>query len=552
MATPQLWNHNPVPALPAKEEWVLSEQLYARARDRGDDAFLSVDGGPSITYREALHRSERLAAGLAELGVKKGDRVLLVMDNSAELILSWFAINLLGAVEVPMNVANQGNSLVHVFNNSAAEVAVVDDRYLAVVVEAAPKLACLRRVVLRGGLVPPMPWDAYSFDDVSSSSEAFSRADVSYRDTGAIMYTSGTTGPAKGVVMPHAHMYLFARHVVEGLRLTKDDVYMVCLPLFHANAQLMQVYAALLVGAKVAVYERFSASAWIEQIRASGATVSSLLGVMAQFIYSQRSTPRDRAHGLRRMVTIPLPSVIADDFEHRFDVTCIEAYGMTEICLPLYRPLDGTLRPGSCGKPLTDWFEVELVNPETDEPVEVGQVGEIVVRPKSAFTTFTEYHAMPERTVEAWRNLWFHTGDAGRRDEDGHFYFVDRAADRIRKRGENITAYDIEVVLCEYPGVVEAAVIGVPASEGEDDIKAVVVMSPEVSFEPVKLMDHCVPRLPYFAVPRYVEAVPELPKTSNGKILKRTLRAHRDPAAEWDREVHGFRVSRKKAEPSHA
>lgn len=234
------------------------------------------------------------------------------------------------------------------------------------------------------------------------------------------------------------------------------------------------------------------------------------------------------------MVTIPMPSVIARDFEDRFGTTCVEAYGMTETCLPMYRPMDEPLRPGSCGKVLSEWFEVAILDPETDEPLPAGQVGEIVVRPRSAFTTFTGYHAMPDRTVEAWRNLWFHTGDSGLRDEDGYFYFADRTADRIRRRGENITAYDIEVVLSEFPEVLEAAVIGVPASEGEDDIKAVVVTDPDAAVDPAALLEHCRPRLPYFALPRYLEVVSELPKTANGKVLKRVLRDNRTPENEYD------------------
>ena len=535
-----------------KEQWLLPIHLRARAHDSKDRVFLTVDGATQITYGEMLVRAERMAAGLARLGVSKGDRVLLVMDNSAELITSWFAINLLGAVEVPMNVANRGNSLAHVFNNSQAQVAVVDACYLDGVAQAAKRLEALRTVVVHGGVPQEMPWDWQMFDAVANCADPLPDVELSYRDTGAIMYTSGTTGPAKGVVMPHAHMFLFARHVVEGLEITQKDVYMVCLPLFHANAQLMQIYAALLVGAKVALYSRFSASSWLRQIAESGATVSSLLGIMAQFIYNQAPSSNDQAHSLRRMVTIPLPSVIARSFERRFGVTCIEAYGMTEICLPLYRPMDEPLRPGSCGKPLADWFDIQIVDPDTDEPVRVGEVGEIVVRPKGAYTTFTEYQAMPERTVEAWRNLWFHTGDAGRCDEDGYFYFVDRTNDRIRKRGENVTAYDIEVVLCEYPGVVEAAVVAVPAAEGEDDIKAVVVLAPDVCLDPVKLVDHCVPRLPYFSIPRYVEVRQDLPKTPSGKILKRELRADRDPASEWDRELIGYQINRTKAESSNA
>jgi crotonobetaine/carnitine-CoA ligase len=521
--------------LPPKDTWAVPTQLYARAHRTPDKVFITAEDGESLTFAQTLTRAERTAAGLAALGVKQGDRVVLVMDNSPDLVVTWFAVNLLGGVEVPMNVANQGNSLAHVFNNSGAEVAVVDDRHVAGVVGSGPALENLRYLVVRGGSVPTeVDWQCHTLEDVATCTAPFEPVEVSYSDTGAIMYTSGTTGPAKGVVMPHAHMYLFARHLVDNLRLTEDDVHMVCLPLFHANAQLMQAYASLIAGARIAIYPRFSASAWSRQIVECGATVTSLLGIMAQFIHNQPPSKIDRAHKVTRMVTIPLPSVIADDFERRFGVTCVEAYGMTETCLPMYRPIDEPLRPGSCGKVLSDWFEVAIVDPETDEPLPTGEVGEIVVRPRSPFTTFSGYHAMPDRTVEAWRNLWFHTGDAGRCDQDGYFYFADRTADRIRRRGENVTAYDIEVVLTELPQVLEAAVIGVPASEGEDDIKAVIVTEPGCFVDPAQILEHCRPRLPYFALPRYLEVVSELPKTGNGKVLKRLLRAHRVTDDEWD------------------
>ncbi|GFG53523.1 ATP-dependent acyl-CoA ligase [Mycolicibacterium agri] len=503
-------------------------------------------GGDSLTYAELLALSERRAAGLAALGVSKGDRVLLIMDNSIDMVVCWFAINLLGAVEVPVNTANRGPSLVHVANNSGATVAIIDARHAAALVDVAGELTALRTAVVRGG-VPDLPWATIGLPDLDASPGAPPEVEVTYRDPASIIYTSGTTGPAKGVVVPHGHMHTFAAHVVEQLRIGEDDVYYICLPMFHANAQFMQVLPCLMTGAEVVLADAFSASRWLEDLRASGATVTSLLGVMAQYVFNQPATPHDADHHVRRMITIPLPTVVAEDFERRFDTTCVEAYGMTEICLPIYRPIDEPLRPGSCGKALDEWFEVAVVDPDTDEPVPDGAAGEIVVRPRYPFTTFLNYHAMPDRTVEAWRNLWFHTGDAARRDADGYYYFLDRLKDRIRRRGENITTYDVEVALTELPEIEEAAVIAKPAQEGEDDIKAYLVVAEDVSPpDPVAVLSHCVTRLPYFAVPRYLEFIGELPKTPTGKVLKRTLRAATaEPcAAEWDREQAGWTVRR--------
>ena len=527
-----------------RESFTLPTFLREAAAAHSDKVCVRAMSGEKLTYAELLELVERRAAGLEALGVSKGDSVLLLMDNSVDLVVCWFAVNLLGAVQVPANTASRGPSLAHIANNSGAKVAIIDTRYAAALDGVAGELTTVTTAVVRGEQVQ-LPWRTVTLADVDDTDGRPTEVQVSYRDPAAIIYTSGTTGPAKGVVVPHAHMHTFAAHVVEQLGIVSDDVYYICLPLFHANAQFMQVLPCIMTGAEMVLADAFSASGWLDDLRACGATVTSLLGVMAQYIFNRPASAADVDHGVRRMVTIPMPAVIAEDFERRFATTCIEAYGMTEICLPLYRPAGEPLRPGSCGKALDEWFEVAIVDPDTDEPLPDGEAGEIAVRPRYPFTTFLEYHAMPARTVEAWRNLWFHTGDAAYRDADGFYYFLDRLNDRIRRKGENVTAYDIEVALTELPEIVESAVIAKPATEGEDDIKAYLVI--EDGFEApdlVAVLAHCVKRLPYFAVPRYLEITTELPKTPTGKVLKRTLRASETSSAEWDRESAGWTVKR--------
>jgi carnitine-CoA ligase len=528
---------------PDKKDWTLAATLRNSAAARPGQVAVRSMRGEKLTYAEVLARAEARAAGLIELGVRPGDRVVLMMDNSVEMLLTWFAINLAGAVEVPSNTANRGRSLQHVIENCGASIAVIDAGYAEVFAEIHGDVPALRTVLVNGPLAD-LPWPVRELATVAGEPGTVPLEPATYRNPAAIMYTSGTTGPAKGVVVSHGHMYTFARHVVEQLEISPDDVYYVCLPLFHGNAQFMQVYASMIASAEIVLAEAFSASNWLREVYECGATVSSLLGVMAQYIYNQPPSELDNRHRVRRMVTIPLPAVIAEDFEARFGTTCVEAYGMTEVCLPIYRPKGEPLRPGSCGKSLDDWFEVAIVDPDTDERLPDGEVGEIVVRPRSPFTTFSGYHAMPERTVEAWRNLWFHTGDAGRRDAEGYYYFVDRIKDRIRRKGENITTYDIEVALMEIPEVLEAAVVAKPAPDGEDDIKAYLVTATRTALDPVAVLRHCAGRLPYFAVPRYVELIPELPKTPSGKILKRELRTRNGSDAEWDRETAGWTVRR--------
>ncbi|MGW5152390.1 AMP-binding protein [Rhodococcus koreensis] len=523
--------------------WTVGAQLQLRAAGRGDSPFLEFHDGYTATYADALERSREVAAGLDLLGVAKGDTVALLMENRPEIVYAWFGANLLGAIEVAINPANRGMTLEHPLNNCAARVLIVEASLLPHVMAVSAGLKHLETVVVvdQEPVADPdaYPWRVVPYSMLLESGSIQTLPEVAFHDPGAIMYTSGTSGPAKGVLMSHAHMYMLGRHVADQLEVTDGDTYMICLPLFHANAQFMQLYVALQVGARVMIHRRFSATRWVQQLRDCGATVTSLLGVMAQFLYAQPRTEHDADNPVERLLCLPVPGPIAVDFEVRFGARCVEAYGSTEAGLPIFRPLGELIRPGSCGTVLSDWYDVILVDPETDLPVEIGEVGEILVRPRVSFTTFDSYFGMPEATVRAWRNLWYHTGDSARRDTEGYYYFVDRTSDRIRRRGENIASHDIEAVLNSHAAVAESAAVGVPAEEGEDEVKVFVVpASPGIS--PENLVDHCASQLPYFAVPRYIEIVPELPKTASGKLQKKQLRALGVTGAEWDRSARQF------------
>jgi len=302
----------------------------------------------------------------------------------------------------------------------------------------------------------------------------------------------------------------------------------------------------MLVGGKAVIAPQFSASRWLDDVRRCGATVTNTLGVMTDFIYRQAPRPEDREHRLRLICAVPTPAEIAEGFRQRFGVPLIEAYGMTEVNIPLYMPLDAPYRPGSCGQPYRRFFEVRVVDPDTDEEVPRGQLGEIVVRPREPFAFMQGYHTLPEQTVGAWRNFWFHTGDAGRQDEEDYVFFVDRIKDTIRRRGENLSSYEIERVLAEHPAVAEVAAVAVSAgiAGGEDEVKACIVLRPGATLAPEALLDFCQPRMPHFAVPRYVEFVPSLPKTPTAKVQKMTLRQAGLTPATWDREAAGYRVRR--------
>ena len=362
-----------------------------------------------------------------------------------------------------------------------------------------------------------------------------------------IMYTSGTTGPSKGVLMPHGHCYVFGLGTVEALALTPSDRYFICMPLFHANALLMQLIGSLIAGAEVVVAEWFRATSWLEEVRAARATVTNGLGVIPEFIFRQPPTDRDRDHHLRAMMAVPIADDWGAAFQQRFGVPFLQGFGMTECNIPAYTRLGEPLVPGCAGYLLAEWFEVAIVDPASDAPLPPGEVGEITVRPKVPGVFMAGYFHMPEKTVEAWRNLWFHTGDAGRVDDLGRLHYVDRIKDCIRRRGENISSFEIEQVLNAHPAVAESAVVGVKVAGagGEEEVMAHVVLAPEAAVDLRELLDWCTPRMPYFAVPRFLEIVTgELAKTPTGKLQKVPLREAGITAATWDRESIGYVVRR--------
>ncbi|MCY4514923.1 MAG: AMP-binding protein [Candidatus Tectomicrobia bacterium] len=539
-----------------KSGWVLGAVLARQGAALRDKPYVQFQDDPPLTFGDMDNRANRVANALAAMGVQRDERVLLMMPNSVEFLDSWFGVSRLGAVMVPVNTAYKGGFLEHVINNAAvngsARVMIIDREYVPLLQASEDRVPQLETVVVRNakGSKTDLPsfsrLRAVSFDSLFDAPDTTVQVPVAYHDIGAIMYTSGTTGPSKGVLMPHAHLYLYGHAKIKAIRLTADDIYYCCMPLFHANALLMQVYSALIVGCRLVLARSFSASRWLDDVRRHGATVTNTLGVMTEFIYRQPPRAEDRDHHLRVIVAVPIAPEWGEAFQQRFNTRLLEGYGMTEVNIPTYMPYEDNLRDHSCGKVLDEWFEMAIVDPETDEELPPNTVGEMVVRPREPWVFMAGYHAMPEKTVEAWRNFWFHTGDAGTRDEEGYFYFVDRMKDCIRRRGENISSYEIEQVLNDHPAVAESAAVAVKSSiaGGEDEVKACVLLRPEMRLQPGELLDYCQERMPYFAVPRYVEFVSDMPKTPTEKLRKHILREAGITAATWDREAAGYVVRR--------
>jgi crotonobetaine/carnitine-CoA ligase len=528
-----------------RARWVLPELLRERARALEDKPFLSfaVDEA-SISYAEMDERSDRLAAGFAELGVARGDRVSVMMGNRLEFVLTWFALNKLGAFHAPINTDYRGDFLEHLVNTAGSRLMVAEDRFLDTVLASADRMPKLEELIVVGSETPASvgrlavrPFDALPSPEEPPPTE------VTPADTYAMMFTSGTTGRSKAALMPYAHGHLLNERNLELLDLDGESTYISELPLFHINAH-MTVYGCLIVGARARMEERFSASRWLDRIRAADATHSSMLGVMVDFVLRQPPTDHDRDHPLRSVWMVPCLPDLSRRFRDRFGIErIVTSYGTSETGMVARRVVDRT-DDVSSGKVGEEFYEVAIVD-ENDEPLSVGEVGEIVVRTKLPWTITHGYLGMPERTLEAFRNLWFHTGDAGRFDDDGNLSFVDRLADRLRRRGENIASADVEHVLGSHPAVAEAAVVAAKADEegGEDEIKACLVLAAGAELDPATFWEWCDERLPYFAVPRYLEVYDALPKTPTEKVIKQELRAARGSARIFDRGPAG-RVAR--------
>jgi len=520
--------------LAAPAEWTLANVLRQQGTERRDAVYLDVpEENRTWTYAETLANAEALASTLLESGLRYGDRVLIFAGNSSQFVFTWFGSMVGGLVEVPVNTAYEFDFLAHQIRTSQPSAAVIDDLYAQRFVDVAAECSGIRKFwVIDNGrldealtLLRSKGWAAAPFDDLLVRRDVELPA-VNGRDLGAIFFTSGTTGPSKGVAMPHAQFYFDACENVSMNRLTAEDVYMVTTPLFHGNAQWLAAYPALVAGARFVLRRKFSASRWIDHVRDSGVTVTNFLGVMMDFVWKQPPRDDDANNALRCIFAAPTASSILEDFKKRFGVEAFtEVFGLTEVSMPILSPYGEDRPPGAAGLLVSEWFELQLVDPETDEGVPVGDVGEMVVRSKYPWILSSGYYGMPEKTVETWRNLWFHTGDALRRDEQGWYYFVDRYKDALRRRGENISSYEIEQALLAHPDITECAVIAVPTSveAGEDDVMAVVVTANDT--DPAQLWDFCATRVPVFAIPRFIRIVDRLPRTPSEKVQKAALRA---------------------------
>ncbi|KAB2810910.1 ATP-dependent acyl-CoA ligase [Pimelobacter simplex] len=513
---------------------VLPHALRRRAAQHPERTLVVFEDGARWTYEQTLRESERVALALRRLGVGKGDRVLSWLPTGPDALRVWFGVNLLGAVLVPLNTAYRGGLLEHSVALSGARVAVVHaglaDRLDAV------ERAELTDVVVVGdeAAIDGVRTHAASVLDAAAVSEDERWPQVMPWDPYAVVLTSGTTGPSKGVVCSYAQLSACADAAFAD-SFGADDRYLVTLPLFHAGGTI-GVNAAVVLGGSVALSSGFRTGEFWELVRATEPTHVTLLGVMATFLSKQEPSPADRAHPLRRVFMIPLSDAAA--FSARFGVDVVAMYNMTEVSIPIISA-PNPAADGTSGR-VRAGMEARLVD-EHDIEVPEGAVGELVVRGTAPWTIATEYLGRPEATAAAWRNGWFHTGDAFRR-VDGEYFFVDRMGDTIRRRGENISSFEVENEIVAHPSVAEVAIVATPSPDGEDEVLAVIAPAPGRSVDVAELIEFIRPRMAHFMVPRFYRLLDELPKTPTSKVQKHALREAGVTADTIDREDLGVRI----------
>ncbi|MBL8339159.1 MAG: AMP-binding protein [Rhodoferax sp.] len=529
-----------------RAQWTLPQVLEHQARERAERPFLSwTDAGPALSYAQVNARVNQLAHGMAAFGIQRREHVGILLPNCLEFLFAWFALNKLGAVEVAISDAYKGSFLAHPLQLSQARTLITTATLAQRLLDIEDDIPIQTVVLVREpGADPATPAPAFRrirlhrFEDLFAARDDNPPLVVSPQDPAAVLLTSGTTGPSKGVVMPHSQFYFFAEEDVQLMRLKPDDVYMTGFPLFHGNAQFLTVYPSMIAGAHCVLYPRFSASDWAGRARRSGATVTNLLGATLAFICAQPPSPDDRAHKIRCIYAAPLSTDLAGPFSERFGVReFVDGFGQTEISNVFMTPPGAPRPPGASGVLVDQWFEVRLADPETGEPVPEGQAGELLVRHKHPGIISTEYLGMPDKTIESRRDLWFHTGDALRRDAEGWYYFVDRVKDALRRRGENISSFEVEAVLRSHSSVADCAVVGVAADEkaGEDEVMAFLVPRPGQTLDYAAISAWCDSRMPAFMIPRYFDQLAELPRTPTEKVRKKELRERGVGPNTWDR-----------------
>lgn len=495
-----------------------------------------------ITYDQLDARVNRVGNALAALGVTKGDTVCVMLPNIPEFLYVWWGNAKLGGVTVPLNTALKGEGLAYIINHCDAETLVLSQRYVPALEEIRASLDHLKRSIVlgpHGQRATTLPQGAFDFSEILTAPATSPLQEVWSEDIDSIMYTSGTTGLPKGVIHRHSRCYGgFVLPIMTGY--TAQDVVYNTLPLFHVGGQNM-VWMALVSDTTVALAERFSASRFWDAVRQHQATFTLFLGAMIPILHKQPAHPEDAANPLRIALSAAAPRTIWEEFEQRFQVKIVELYSQTEGGFLLNADAKTEGKVGSMGKPGAG-FEMQVVD-EHDRELSPGAVGELIYRPAGG-AALVEYYKNPEATAEKTRGGWIRSGDLAYQDADGYFFFVDRKNDCMRRRGENISSFEVEKIMNGHPSVLESAAYAIPAALGEDEVMVAIVLQPGAKLDPVHLIQHCEAHMAYFMIPRYVRYVDTFPKTGTERTMKYQLRAQGVTRDTWDREAAGYALKR--------
>lgn len=513
-------------------------KLLQHQAERYGDKPLFVCGDSTWSYRETVQQAGLAASGMRERGIGFGDRVAIWCRNRPELLEAVLGCAWLGAIAVPLNTALRGPGLRHTLNDSGAKAALVDPDLLSALT-AIDLPETLQEIWLLDTTTASQEGQSGAATETiltaPRGTEETPPADVGPHDTAAILYTSGTTGLPKGVCCPHAQFYWWGVTVGECLSIDDDDVLYNCLPMFHTNA-LNAFFQAIVAGATFVLGPRFSASRFWTELLTSRATVTYLLGAMAEILRARSTSEYEPRHRVRVALAPATPLHSHHAFRERFGIQLVEGYGSTETNMVI--GADASMqRPGKMGITLPD-FETRVVD-ERGIDVPSNVPGELLCRSRQPFAFATRYFNNPADTAEAWTDGWFHTGDRVILDDNGWFTFVDRTKDSIRRRGENISSLEVEQALAAHPAVQAAAVFAVPSELAEDEVMATLVAQPGNHIEPSDVIRHCESQLSYFAIPRYIDIVDTLPLTENGKVQKSVLRKQGIGTQTWDRDTNG-------------
>jgi len=495
-----------------------------------------------ITYNQLNERVNRVGNAFAAMGITKSAKVCVMLPNIPEFLYAWWGNAKLGGVTVPLNTALKGDGLAYIINHSDAETIILSHRYLASLEEIRGSLSQLKRIIVLGPesqRTASLPTGAIDFGELLTAPATSPMQEVWSDDIDSIMYTSGTTGLPKGVIHRHSRCYGgFVLPIMTGY--TEQDVVYNTLPLFHIGGQNM-VWMALVSDTTVALAERFSASRFWQDVRAYGATFTLFLGAMIPILHKQPPRPDDHANPLRVALSAAAPRTIWEDFERRFDLKIVELYSQTEGGFLLNADAKAAGKVGAMGKPSAG-FEMKVVD-EQDRELPPGAVGELIYRP-AAGSTLTEYYKNPEATAEKTRGGWIRSGDLAYQDTDGYFFFVDRKNDFMRRRGENISSFEVERIINGHPQVLESAAYAIPSELGEDEVMVALVLQPGAELAPLELIQYCEAHMAYFMIPRYVRIVDTFPKTGTERTMKYQLKSQGVTFDTWDREAAGYMPKR--------